>query len=85
MFECKAGLWASTIETSDLDTYFVEASVFMTDNKKTIAYHEICNFSIIYESVLFYSADSWGLTHTNIRLGWKGLPGTNTLAYYKNP
>jgi hypothetical protein len=20
-----------------------------------------------------------------IRLGWKGLPGTNTLAYYKNP
>jgi len=20
----------------------------------------------------------------NIRLGWKGLPGTNTLAYYKN-
>jgi hypothetical protein len=22
---------------------------------------------------------------TNIRLSWKGLPGTNTLAYYKNP
>jgi hypothetical protein len=22
---------------------------------------------------------------TNIRLGWKGLPGTNTLAYYENP
>jgi hypothetical protein len=22
---------------------------------------------------------------TNIRLGWKGLPGTNTLAYFKNP
>jgi hypothetical protein len=21
---------------------------------------------------------------TNIRLGWKGLPGTNTLAYFKN-
>jgi hypothetical protein len=21
---------------------------------------------------------------TNIRLGWKGLPGTNALAYYKN-
>jgi len=21
---------------------------------------------------------------TNIRLGWKGLPGTNTLAYYQN-
>ncbi len=21
--------------------------------------------------------------HTNIRLGWEGLPGTNTLAYYK--
>ncbi len=21
----------------------------------------------------------------NIRLGWKGLPGTNTLAFYKNP
>ncbi len=21
----------------------------------------------------------------NIRLGWKGLPGTNTLAYYENP
>ncbi len=21
---------------------------------------------------------------TNIRLGWKGLPGTNTLAYYEN-
>jgi hypothetical protein len=21
---------------------------------------------------------------TNIRLGWKGLPGTNTLAYYKH-
>jgi hypothetical protein len=21
----------------------------------------------------------------NIRLGWKGLSGTNTLAYYKNP
>ena len=20
---------------------------------------------------------------SNIRLGWKGLPGTNTLAYYK--
>ena len=22
---------------------------------------------------------------TNIRLGWKGLSGTNTLAYYGNP
>ncbi len=22
---------------------------------------------------------------TNIRLGWENLPGTNTLAYYKNP
>ncbi len=22
---------------------------------------------------------------TNIRLGWKSLPGTNTLASYKNP
>jgi hypothetical protein len=22
---------------------------------------------------------------TNIRLGWRGLPGTNTLAYYDNP
>jgi len=22
--------------------------------------------------------------HTNTRLGWKGLPGTNTLARYKN-
>jgi hypothetical protein len=22
---------------------------------------------------------------TIIRLGWKGLPGTNTLAYYENP
>ncbi len=21
----------------------------------------------------------------NTRLGWKGLPGTNTLAYYENP
>jgi len=21
---------------------------------------------------------------TNTRLGWKGLPGTNTLAYYKS-
>ncbi len=21
----------------------------------------------------------------NIRLGWKGLPGTNTLAYFENP
>ena len=21
----------------------------------------------------------------DIRLGWKGLPGTNTLAYYDNP
>jgi hypothetical protein len=22
---------------------------------------------------------------TSIRLGWKGLPGENTLAYYENP
>ncbi len=22
---------------------------------------------------------------TNIRLGWKGFPWTNTLVYYKNP
>jgi len=22
---------------------------------------------------------------TNTRLGWTGLPGTNTLAYYENP
>ncbi len=22
-------------------------------------------------------------SHTNIRLGWKGLPRTNTLAYYE--
>ncbi len=22
---------------------------------------------------------------TNIRLVWKGVPGTNTLAYYENP
>jgi hypothetical protein len=26
-----------------------------------------------------------GLTHTTIGPGWKGLPGTNTLAYYGNP
>ncbi len=25
-----------------------------------------------------------GLT-PNIRLGWRGLPGTNTLTFYKNP
>jgi hypothetical protein len=24
-------------------------------------------------------------SHTNIRLGWKGLPEKNTIAYYKNP
>jgi hypothetical protein len=24
-------------------------------------------------------------TPTNIRLGWKGLAGTKTLAYYENP
>ena len=24
------------------------------------------------------------LHSTNIRLGWKSLPGTNTLAYYEN-
>ncbi len=23
--------------------------------------------------------------HTNIILGWKSLPGTNTVGYYKNP
>jgi hypothetical protein len=23
--------------------------------------------------------------HRNNRQGWKGLPGTNTLAYYQNP
>ncbi len=28
--------------------------------------------------------EGWGLP-TNIRLGWKSLPGTNTLAYYENP
>jgi hypothetical protein len=22
---------------------------------------------------------------TNLRLGWKGLPGASTLAYYENP
>jgi hypothetical protein len=22
---------------------------------------------------------------TNVRIGWKGLPDTNTLAYYENP
>jgi hypothetical protein len=26
-----------------------------------------------------------GALPTNIRLGWKGLPGTSTLAYYENP
>jgi hypothetical protein len=26
-----------------------------------------------------------GASPTNIRLGWKGLPGTTTLAHYKNP
>jgi hypothetical protein len=33
------------------------------------------------------SALAWdpGLTHTHIRLDWKGLPGTNILAYYENP
>jgi hypothetical protein len=25
-----------------------------------------------------------GATLTNIRMGWKGLPGTNTLAYYEH-
>ncbi len=25
------------------------------------------------------------LGYANIRLGWKGLPRTNTLAYYENP
>jgi hypothetical protein len=32
-------------------------------------------------------ATLWGrllASPTNIRLGWKGMPGTNTLAYYKN-
>ncbi len=33
-------------------------------------------------------AQLWGrllASPTNISLGWKSLPGTNTLAYYKNP
>jgi hypothetical protein len=31
-----------------------------------------------------YPSDAPFRYSTNIRLGWKGVPGTNTLAYYKN-
>jgi len=27
-------------------------------------------------------AQSWPYITTNIRLGWEGMPGTNTLSYY---
>jgi hypothetical protein len=38
------------------------------------------------EKVIFQGAYPRPLASpTNIRLGWKGLPGTNTLAYYENP
>jgi hypothetical protein len=32
--------------------------------------------------MLHSKVGSW--LHTNIRLGWKGLSGSNTLAYYEN-
>jgi len=32
---------------------------------------------------VLYSVSS--ASPVNIRLGWKGLPGLNTLAYYENP
>jgi hypothetical protein len=35
--------------------------------------------------VLHSRVGPWPYVTTNIRLGWKGLPGTNTLAYYENP
>jgi len=34
--------------------------------------------------MVLHSGVSSGLA-ANIRLGWKGLPGTNTLAYYEIP
>jgi hypothetical protein len=34
-------------------------------------------------TMLFFSGAPLKGRPTNIRLGWKGLPGTNTLAYYE--
>jgi hypothetical protein len=46
---------------------------------KTFYGHNIRIFIIISMSVNFQS-----MLPTNIGLGWKGLPVTNTLAYYEN-
>jgi len=35
----------------------------------------------LFQRNLMFAGEARSLT----RLGWKGLPGTNTLAYYKNP
>jgi hypothetical protein len=35
----------------------------------------------LFTSVIYQSSN---LARVFVRLGWKGLPGTNTLAYYEN-
>ncbi len=35
---------------------------------KTLAYYEICPFSVNYESVMFYDTGPWGIYHKTIRI-----------------
>jgi hypothetical protein len=53
--------------------------------KKLLNYQKLL-FKLLNKlfQVLHSRAGSWPYLHTNSRLGWKGLPETNTLDYYEN-
>jgi hypothetical protein len=44
--------------------------------------------ALAFPANISYPSAFWGrllALPANIRLGWKGLPETNTLTYYENP
>jgi hypothetical protein len=40
---------------------FVQTSMCVTDDKKTLAYYKIWPFAVNYESVMFYSTGPWSV------------------------
>jgi hypothetical protein len=54
----------------------LECLLKLLTNEKALAYYEICNFTVDYESVMFYSTGPWPDSET-----LQNSSRPNTLAY----
>jgi hypothetical protein len=82
---CLQGSAKTTMINSHMKKYSTETHVLMSSTFSSTTTPQLFQ---VYNLLGTFQALTPGrllALPTNIRLGWKGLPGTSTLAYYENP